>query len=454
MPSLLQGLRSPKPSREPPKYSAEDTSNPNALPSKENKPLSGTMDILRHGKEKRRSLAGTTTERSASPSTRKAAKDSPKPVPPKPALLEIDMESPPLVFYGQPGQSTGALLSGQLILTVKEPEVSIKTFEMVLLAKVTTKRPVKHDCPDCTTKTTEMFRWKFLSEPAHFARKEHAFPFSYLLPGHLPATCHGTLGTIDYILSAEAITNFSESINIQRTLNIQRALMPNQDKTSTRIFPPTNLVATVVLPSVIHPIGEFPVHMRLAGVVNKGQDSTMTRWRIRRMHWRIDETFRTVSEACKKHAAKVGGEGKGILNEDIREIGRDDLKEGWKTDFDTEGGVIECEFPAAIRPGSNPSCDVESPTGLSATHTFAIEIIVAEEHCTTKHPKQAIPTGSARVLRMQFKLTVTERAGMGISWDEEQPPMYEDVPLSPPTYAQMGNYEGEPLPDEPLDRLQ
>ena len=160
-----------------------------------------------------------------------------------------------------------------------------------------------------------------------------------------------------------------------------------------------------------------------------------------------------MSEACKKHAAKVGGEGKGILNEETREIGRDEIKEGWKTDFDTEGGLIECEFPVSIKPGSNPLCDVESPTGLCVTHNFAVEIIVAEEHCTQKNPKQAIPTGSARVLRMHFKLTVTERAGMGISWDEEQPPMYEDVPISPPTYAKMADYEGDPLPDEDLERM-
>ena len=32
-------------------------------------------------------------------------------------------------------------------------------------------------------------------------------------------------------------------------------------------------------------------------------------------------------------------------------------------------------------------------------------------------------------------LHVTERAGLGISWDEEQPPMYGDVPASPPSYV-------------------
>jgi hypothetical protein len=38
---------------------------------------------------------------------------------------------------------------------------------------------------------------------------------------------------------------------------------------------------------------------------------------------------------------------------------------------------------------------------------------------------------------MQFTLVVTEKSGMGISWDEEQPPVYEDVPNSPPGYPRM-----------------
>jgi hypothetical protein len=55
--------------------------------------------------------------------------------------------------------------------------------------------------------------------------------------------------------------------------------------------------------------------------------------------------------------------------------------------------------------------------------------------------------GAARVLRMHFNVTMTERAGLGISWDEEQPPLYENVPASPPAYIRADVYEGEPIPD-------
>jgi len=53
------------------------------------------------------------------------------------------------------------------------------------------------------------------------------------------------------------------------------------------------------------------------------------------------------------------------------------------------------------------------------------------------------PTGAARVLRMQFHLLVTERSGLGISWDEEIPPVYENIPASPPSYGTVLEVEGE-----------
>ncbi len=278
----------------------------------------------------------------------------------------------------------------------------------------------------------------------------HNFPSSYLLPGHLPATCHGVLGVIDYHLSAKATTSF-DTFSITRHLTVQRALMPGTDKQSLRIFPPTNLTTNVQLPPVIHPIGEFPVLMRIDGVSDHGKDY-MTRWRLRKMNWRIDEYSKMISEPCAKHAHKIGGEGKGILHEDTRVIGGEDRKGGWKTDFDSPGGNIEFEFQASVKPGSHPLCDVESPTGLAVTHALAIELIVAEEHFQKGH-KMAAPTGAARVLRMVFKLILTERSGMGISWDEEQPPMYEDVPLSPPGYPKIDDYNGEPLPYEELEHM-
>ncbi|MCJ1224280.1 hypothetical protein MMC12_000924 [Toensbergia leucococca] len=409
------------------------------------------MDIF-HLKEKRQSSSGGGGR---SPSAgRSSSRNSPQLAPALPAILEIDMESPPLVFYGSPAHSTGALLSGQLNLTVIDPEVKLGTFHMVLLSKTETKKPVGKDCRECSTKSTELFTWKFLTEPAKFKKGLHHFPFSYLLPGRLPASTNGSLGAMVYELSAKAVTTLADTLAVKRPLVVRRALMPGMDKTSIRIFPPTNLTATIVLPSAVHPIGQFPVQMRLSGIVDRSKKDFDSRWRLRKLIWRIDEHSKIISAACPRHAHKIGGDGKGILHQDTRSIGDAHLKEGWKTDWEAGGGQIDFEFQAVLNPLSSPICDVDSPTGLTVNHNFVVELVVAEEYAPGKKIKTATPTGTARVLRMQFTLTVTDRYGLGISWDEEQPPMYEDVPGgSPPGYARMDDYDGEPLAYEDLDGL-
>lgn len=347
------------------------------------------------------------------------------------ASMNMNVESPPVVFYGSPQSSTGAIFSGQLAINVHEPYVTINRFEMRLLAVVSTKKPVAPHCADCTTQTTEIHTWEFLTHPVSLRHGLHSYPFSHLLPGHLPATTHGSLATLDYHLSAVATTSNGDKIVYKRSLDIKRAILPGSDKHSIRIFPPTNLTAAVKLPPVIHPIGDFPIEMRLSGIVQNKSDS-QTRWRLRKLNWRIDETQKFISPACPKHAPKVGGEGKGVLHEDVRSIASEEVKTGWKTDF--ERGEIDVEFNAACNVALKPLCDVDSQSGLSVRHNLVIEMVVAEEWAPLKKLNQATPTGAARVLRTQFHLVLTERSGMGIAWDEEQPPIYEDVPASPPTY--------------------
>ena len=158
--------------------------------------------------------------------------------------------------------------------------------------------------------------------------------------------------------------------------------------------------------------------------------------------WRIDEHTKMISSPCSKHGHKVGGDGKALQHRDERTVGSDELKTGWKSDFDTQGGEITLEFDAKLSPSKNPICDMDSPAGLEVKHNLVIELIIAEEFCPNHNTSLITPTGSARVLRMQFAINVTERAGMGISWDEEMPPVYEDVPASPPGYGSSDKNDG------------
>ncbi|KKY27968.1 putative arrestin (or s-antigen) n-terminal domain protein [Phaeomoniella chlamydospora] len=411
-------------------------------------------------KEKRMSLAG----KQSSHSKDRKSSASPRLGPRPPVQLSAIIESPPLVLFGPSTGSTGALLSGRLKLDVIDPTGQIKVHElsMQLLAEIVLKKPVVKDCADCSRRSNQLTEWKFLSEPKtfHKAPADYQFPFSFLFPGHLPATTHTSLASIEYMLSARALTSTGEVIKFSHPLKVQRAIPPGPDKASIRIFPPTHLAARVVLPPVIHPIGSFPVQMVLSGVVDK-KTETQTRWRLRKMMWRIEEHQKMTSPACTKHQSKLG-EGKALQHTDTRIVGSDEAKSGWKTDFDTAGGEIHMEFDANLDPTKHPICDVESPAGLEVKHNLVMELIVAEEFCPNKNTRMITPTGAARVLRMQFNLNVTERAGMGISWDEEMPPVYEDVPESPPGYkyadapgeeCTITDYTGEELEYEELERM-
>lgn len=406
-------------------------------PSRDKSRRSDSKDHDSNGKEKRLSLSmrGSSSSKSKEdPATHHAS-----------GKFEVVIESPPLIFYGSPTASTGALLSGRLKLQVSDAsgKVTLTRFTMKLRCAIATRKPIQKDCHQCKERYDDIKEWSFLSEPKTFHRgDDNDFPFSHLLPGHLPATTSATLGAVAYHLCINGTVSTGDPIELTYPLKIQRAIAPGMDKASIRIFPPTNLTGRVVLPPVIHPIGTFPVQMTLSGVVEKKADHTL-RWRLRKTTWRIEEHTKMISKPCVKHEHKLA-EGKAVLNEDIKKVGEDELKSGWKTDFDTQGGEIVLEFDAALSAKSKERtvCDVDSPAGLVVSHILVVELIVAEEYCPNKNKNIITPTGAARILRMSFKLTVTERAGMGISWDEETPPVYEDVPDSPPGYGSADRNDG------------
>ncbi|KAF2225757.1 hypothetical protein BDZ85DRAFT_258028 [Elsinoe ampelina] len=363
--------------------------------------------------------------------------------------LDLVTESPPALLLDDPQRSSGALYSVKLRMDVKDKPVTLKSFTLKLEAVTTHKRPVSDKCPSCSKQVAVVKEWKLVSGSTSFRPGSHEFPASHLIPGHLPASVRGQIGSIEYQFVARAETEKGDHFDLTKPLEVQRAVRPGPEKVSIRVFPPTNLNLNVTLPSVIHPMGDFNVYAKMTGLTTKNEE-TQTRWRLRKLDWRIEEHETGVSPACSKHAQKVGGEGKGVLHENTRVIGDKEVKGGWKCDF--EAGEVEGEFVCAIDRTRKPNADVDSPNGLKISHVLILEMIIAEEWAPNKKPKNATPTGVARVLRTQFNLTVTERAGMGIAWDDETPPMYEDVPASPPAYLHMEDYDADSLNDD-VDHL-
>ncbi|RDW88747.1 putative protein LDB19 [Coleophoma cylindrospora] len=379
--------------------------------------------------------------------------------------LDVKIESPPLVFYGTTTNSSGALFSGQMMLDIPDDMLVLDNFKMKLVVETTRKKPFHAHCAECAQQVKELHRWDFHQGQATLKKGQHSYPFSYLFEGHLPASMNSSLVKIDYVLKATITPKSGEPIKLSKSLTVKRAVPPAETpKKSIRIFPPTNLTANCELPTVIHPIGEFNLTMRMDGVVKRNEDSkSQTQWRLKRMTWRLDEIQKEVSPACPKHLAKLGlaatGEDdqkKGTAHENVRTLNTDELKSGWKADYSAiDGGSIEMEFPFSIKPDARPICDTKSADGTEVTHQLVVEMIVAEEFAPISKPTQITPTGAARVLRMHFSVVVTERSGLGISWDEEQPPLYENVPVSPPTYGMVVDFETNELPDyedlAPLD---
>lgn len=608
-----------------------------------------------------------------------------------PVELSIDIESPPCVLYGSATESSGALLSGLLSLSVKDPyesepnsapispvssregkrksglgslsstlshlslssaqvspvqsttnlkimtgytKVTITSVTLTFVQKVHYHKPFLpdghsfHSCMNCKSKTTDMKTWRIQDTAQDFAVGRHSFPFSYLIPGSVPAKTFlglnsGTqikyelIAVVTYKGPKRGSNSKQQLVQLSMPVSVTRSIPRGPDKNSLRVFPPTELTATAVLPNVVYPKSTFPLEMKINGV-----SSAERRWRMRKLAWRIDEISRVRCNTCDihKHELKqleesvkekeankkpgaikkyndngprvrltVGAELTAaqmirgdssveptqsnnqpstvgdrdeeepsndfihpnddalrqeiqqqqqrvreqqveearkndiqVYTEEIRTVTRGEMKSGWKTDFENSGQIelitdIDCTpvnsgvanpvthvssaspYLEPTKQDVNVSCDIQDPTlGVYVNHILAVEVVVAEEtlqhangqpvrkssatnasktnvndpdqrlaelspmfanrNASRAKPVEAdsltpmpsagsaksvgsgsrvisVPTGAARVLRMQFRLIVTERSGLGISWDEEVPPIYQDIKLlSPPSY--------------------
>ena len=369
---------------------------------------------------------------------KKSSSSTSKPPAPR-NYLQLTRESPPSVFFGPPEVSSGVLLSGTLYVHVIDPSITLQGFTLRLVARATQKKPIVKDCPECIHQESEIKSWNFLTEPKTLNTGPHNYPFSHLIPGRLPATSDGKFAQISYHLLSIATTSTGEKLSLAEELKIVRSLAVPNEKISIRVFPPTKMEAHVGMVPVIHPIGRFAVTFSLRKIENPPlakHPKMHTRWALRKLIWKLEETEASIAPACSKHTNKVGGENRGKEYKEDRTLAKGELTRGWKRDC-SDPGSFDTEFEIALGPQGSPGaqkalCDLSTPSGSSITHMLVIELIVAEEWMEEHKPSKWSPSGQARVLRCQFGVKVTERAGLGISWDEENPPLYEDMTQGPP----------------------
>ncbi|SCU82060.1 LAFA_0C08834g1_1 [Lachancea sp. 'fantastica'] len=197
--------------------------------------------------------------------------------------------------------------------------VIVQSVSLSLVQKVRFAKPFVADCPsiksckDCCRKVTELARWDVLTKETEIPLGDHVYPFSHLIPGSVPATVAVGIDSkseVKYELVAVASyksvrTEGSPGETTPRVLlrlpvPVTRSIIRGPDRNSLRIFPPTDLVATAVLPNIIYPKSTFPLELKIDGI-----SSADRRWRMRRLNWKIEEKSRVRLQACDVHRSKL-----------------------------------------------------------------------------------------------------------------------------------------------------
>lgn len=275
------------------------------------------------------------------------------------------------------------------------------------------------------------------------------------------------LVSVSYELKAEAVPRRKgttlAAVRLERVLEVKRSLpTPETPHHSVRVFPPTNIKASAHYPNVIHPIGSYTLALRLDGIAKLNPKvNTVEYWKLKKLTWKLEETIKTVAPACCRHNLKIGNDEeerrrkKGIARSETRVIGQKTLFSGWKSNYtNATDSLVELELEYSLAKNAKFACDTKSRDGTEVTHQLMVEMVVSQEWAPVNKPSLVTHTGVGRILRMHFGTVLTERGGIGISWDNEAPPIYQDVPPSPPAYSEeaflMGDHSiAEAL--EPLD---
>lgn len=252
--------------------------------------------------------------------------------------LNIKLESPPIMLYGHASESSGSILSGVLTLEVLEPtKISLKMahnnnlalspvnsaasalssdvlLDSVSLQLVQTFHLTKPfmpassliaACKLCAIRKNVLAEWDVSLSRCSFPLGSYAYPFSHLLPGLLTASSKlgdpssSTYIRYELIATAKSPDN---KVSLVLPLEILRSILRGPDKNSLRVFPPTEVVTSAVLPGVMYPKSTLPIELRMENIVN---ESRTRRWRMRKLLWKLEESTQVRAYACKQHQSKL-----------------------------------------------------------------------------------------------------------------------------------------------------
>jgi hypothetical protein len=168
-----------------------------------------------------------------------------------------------------------------------------------------------------------------------------------------------------------------------------------------------------------------------------GEDSEM--WRLMKGAWSIEETIKTVSQACERHSSQTTrAEERKVIHTKTTRLGGKELYDGWKAC--AKDGSLDFTFDFAFKGDHKIHSHVgylgglELPLGFEVVHSLVIELVFVLEHLPEGHAGQTIRTGQARISRIPFRIFLASNHEMDMDVNRVNLPSYNDEWLLPPGY--------------------
>ncbi|KAH6961745.1 hypothetical protein BKA56DRAFT_561269 [Ilyonectria sp. MPI-CAGE-AT-0026] len=366
--------------------------------------------------------------------------------------LSWNLESPSVTLFDKGADAVGALFSGLLLVHVGGDFAKLDVLVALLSIQIRRQSPQSRwgSCADCQIQSVNIETWSFLNSPTILSRGVHQFPFSSFIPGHYPATVNIPAFSISYNLKAtmdiarspnqHAISN--NHIELKDSIMVKRVSSPPKPPHHLYVeLKPIKARVGVLYDSVIEPEGANEVVLHLVDLLDYDEiPQRIVFWRLTSVSWKFEETIQHSFPLCKHHATpfKTANE----PTTDIRVLAKGILRKVWETDGIRGDGTTDLKFSYAIDRQRFPgrecrhACDVKPFYGLAVKHTLEIEVFLSQETAHVLKPDVVTPAPKGFFYRLRFDINLTRYADGEVNWDEDTPPVYQDVASQPPAYIE------------------
>ncbi|KAJ5564272.1 hypothetical protein N7513_000514 [Penicillium frequentans] len=299
-------------------------------------------------------------------------------------------------------------------------------------------------------------------------------PFSVPIPVNTPGTTRTSVGKISYSLIVTMTTSQSETIIIDKSINITRQLIPDRHCIQhVRSFSKSPAITNIALSQTIATDAKSGISISAKLNLRRGLKARESEFRcaaIRGIHWRVEEVTRLIDQS--QNNLQDAPDELLCIRESIREICSGKQKGYWATrdnplskqpkseDQDSAVDItIDISIPknAKLAPMIDGSCYASATTdsipmslelqdrcpashknlAILIEHRLKLEFVTGEDTFDVRSKNLVDRKPLRPTLSAHFPLLVGET----FKCDFEaiafsNPPRYEEIPLSPPEYTQ------------------